>query len=1258
MQPKPGTFEYIEAKIRKDATGTSFGRDFERLCKWYLENAAIYRGLFRKVWRWKEWPDRWGRDCGIDLIAEARDGELWAVQCKAVAPDHSITKAEVDSFLSESNRRQIAYRLLIASTDGIGHNALRTIENQARRASVVRRGDLLTAGLEWPTEIGGKSPKPARWKPRPHQRAAIRDVLSGFKDHTRGRLVMACGTGKTLTGLWINEALGCRRTILLVPSISLVQQNLKEWGRHAREDFDFLVVCSDETVASDRDDPAMRYVADLGIKPTTDPKEIAAFLAKRRSRRALVISTYQSCNRVAKGQAKVKKTFDLAICDEAHRLVGHVESKFATALDDRRIRARRRLFMTATPRYFTQKAKQRGAEQEIELASMDDVAQFGPEFHVLSFHDAITADPPLLTDYQVVVIGVTNAEARAWATEARLVRTKDGLETDARTLAAQIGLAKAIKQYDLRRMITFHRSIRRASRFVEEARRDSLPAVIEKMHSSSRPSGRLWARHVSGETAASKRASLLKELGELPEGHRGLISNCSCLGEGVDVPALDGVAFIDPKGSIVDIIQAVGRVIRLSPDKTVGTIVIPVFVDESEDADRALEHSAFDPVWQVLKALRAHDRRLADELDQLRASLGKDKGRKGRIKLPSNIVLTVPRLLLNDFEQAFYVRAVSATSDRLPLTIEEVLSRADEFKRRTGKWPKAGLQKTAADKDSWGHIDVCLAKGFRGLPGGTTLARLLYTHRGVRHHLFRPPFTVEQILSWADAYHAAHGEWPYAHSGLIDGTAEKWSAVNSALNAGRRSLPGGSSLARLLHEERGVDNHLTLASLSKSQILRWADDYYAKYRRWPKIRSGKVDGTDETWSGLNAALATGARGLRGGSSLSRLLARTRGHRSHLDAQALSIKRILEWADVYRSKHGSWPNTYSGPIPGTRDTWRKIDGALKGSLRGLTCRTSLAALLAKKRKARTKLSLPRLTHDQILAWADAYIAQHDKWPTAKSGPIDGTGESWSGVSAAMRVGMRGLSRGITLAELLRQHRGNRNLAWRPKLTEELILGWADKFHDRNGHWPTVSSGRIDGTDETWTGVSVAMRNGKRGLSGNVTLTDLLAIHRGHRNLRKLCQLSEDQILTWADEYHSRNRRWPSSRSGSIPGTQETWALVNDALTRGSRGLTGKTTLAQLLVTRRGVRSVRYLPPLTEKQVLDWIARHERLTGELPSAKSKWVLNEPESWFNLSQSLRLGLRGLTGGSSLAKLRRRHYRSSASQSAATYGRPSRGR
>ena len=1015
-------FEQIEALIRREAHGTSFGRDFEWLCKWYLEHAPLYRGKFRKVWRWDEWPDRWGRDCGIDLIAETIDAELWAVQCKAVSPEHAVAKAEIDSFLAESNRKQIAYRLLIATTDNIGTNALRTIENQARHASVVLRGDLVTAELDWPNKIGGAAPKPPRWKPLPHQQAAINNVLAGFKKHDRGRLIMACGTGKTLTSLWINEALGSRRTLLLVPSISLAQQSLKEWGRHAKEDFDCLVVCSDETVASDRHDPALRYVADLGIKPTTHPDEIAAFLAKRRSRPALVISTYQSCERVSRGQAKATKWFDLAICDEAHRVVGHGENQFATVLHDKKIRARRRLFMTATPRYFTQRAKQRGVEQDIELVSMDDETKFGPEFHVLTFHEAITTKPePLLTDYQVVVIGVTNPEAKTWAADAKLIRTKDGHETDARTLAAQIGLAKAIKQYDLRKMITFHRSIPRASRFVDGERRDSLPAVIEKMRPANRPAGQLWARHVSGETAASKRASLLKELSDLPKGTRGLISNCACLGEGVDVPALDGVAFIDPKGSIVDIIQAVGRVMRKSPDKKIGTIIIPVFLDESEDADHALENSAFDPVWQVLKALRAHDRRLADELDQLRTSLGKQTGGGKRIKLPANIVLDVPRCLLKDFEQSFYVRAVLAATERPPLTNEQILAWADVHKARTGKWPLRTSTELPVEAETWAAINSALVAGNRGLPRNSSLSRLLAEHRGVPNRKDLPQLTAETIVRWAKAHRRATGKWPNVYSGRISGTDDTWKRINGCLAKGVRGAVQYPSLAALLRDRCGIVGHRGKPEISIGQILEWADQYKAKHGRWPTAKSGAIPEGNENWRAICLSLLNGTRGLDGGRSLPRLLAEHRSHRNRSNLSRLTIRDILRWADVYKQSTGEWPSPRSGPIPGTMDTWLSVNRALQRGLRGISACSSLSRLLAEHRQVRNKANPPAITVQQILTWADEHLQANDAWPNQNAGQIPETEEKWQNINACLLVGLRGLPGGSSLAKLLNAYR---------------------------------------------------------------------------------------------------------------------------------------------------------------------------------------------------------------------------------------------
>ena len=477
-------------------------------------------------------------------------------------------------------------------------------------------------------------------------------VVKGFDSHDRGQMIMACGTGKTLAALFITEKLAAERTLVLVPSLSLLAQTLREWTANTTVGFDFLPVCSDETVAEP--DAIVSNTSDLGFPVTTDPEEIAAFL-RRRSGRRVIFATYQSSPQIA-GAFRLGRVpaFDLVVADEAHRCAGPVSSDFATILSREKIKAHRRLFMTATPRYFTGRVVREAKEANFEVASMDNKRKFGPEFHKLGFAEAIDRD--LLTDYQVVVVGVDDATYLNWAQRGRFV-TIDGTtakKTDARTLAGQIGLAKAMRRYDLHRTITFHSRVKRARKFAH-----SLPDVIAWMPARQRPKGHLWSDYASGEMPAGKRHALLQHLGSIDHGERGLLANARCLAEGVDVPTLDSVAFIDPRRSEVDIVQAVGRAIRLAAEKTIGTIVIPVFIDTHEDPAIALDDSAFKPVWDVIKALRAHDDELGEQLDRIRQQLG---GPGGPVSLPPNIRFDLPVRVGSDFARAFTVRLVEETT--------------------------------------------------------------------------------------------------------------------------------------------------------------------------------------------------------------------------------------------------------------------------------------------------------------------------------------------------------------------------------------------------------------------------------------------------------------------------------------------------------------------------------------------------------------------------------------------------------------------
>ena len=630
------------------------GTQWEHVCKWFLETDPVYRAQLKKVWLWDKWPGRWGPDAGIDLVAQAKDGTLWAIQAKAYDLDNSVTKKDMDTFLSESARAEFAHRLLIATTGHVSAAAIRASKSAEKPVSTVLRHDLdHREGFVWPVSFSawakGRIPKPKPKRPYPHVTRAIRATLQKLHDHDRGQVIMACGTGKTLTALWVHERLPSSRTLVLVPSLSLLGQTLQEWVGNAKVPFETLPVCSDDTVR--RGDALVSSTLDLGYPATTDPAAVRTFLKRRGGR--VVFSTYQSSPVIASALAGTRQRFDLVIADEAHRCAGAVSDDFATVLDQKKIPARKRVFMTATPRVFTGRVVKEAAEDDLEIASMDDEATFGPVLHRLTFGTAIERD--LLSDYRVVVVGIDQARYRRYAEQGRLLELEGVGRTDARALASHIGLAKAMRTYDMQRVISFHSRIAGATRFA-----GTLPEVIAWMPARERPSGRVWAKPVSGEMSSGVRATRLDELRAVDDGERGVLSNARCLGEGIDVPSLDGVAFVDPRRSQVDIVQAVGRAIRKGNVTGTATIVIPVFVDTTADAEDALDVSAFRAITGVLRALRDHDETLADELDGIRRSLGVRP--TSRLRLPKKIFLDLPRGIATTFSTAIRTRVVQLTT--------------------------------------------------------------------------------------------------------------------------------------------------------------------------------------------------------------------------------------------------------------------------------------------------------------------------------------------------------------------------------------------------------------------------------------------------------------------------------------------------------------------------------------------------------------------------------------------------------------------
>lgn len=356
-------------------------------------------------------------------------------------------------------------------------------------------------------------------------------------------------------------------------------------------------------------------------------------------------------------------------------------------------------------------------------------------------------------------------------------------------------------------------------------------------------------------------------------------------------------------------------------------------------------------------------------------------------------------------------------------------------------------------------------------------------------------------------------------------------------------------------------------SLSEELILHWVDAYHGRHDEWPDLKSEPVQGMHETWVAIDLALRRGTRGLPGGSSLPKLLEQHRGRIRRNNQPILTEDQILSWADAYYEIHEKWPIQSSEKIEGTNENWRNISLCLRRGDRGLPGGSSLAQLLEEYRGYRHWNNAPSLSEERILTWADEYFRIHNKWPTEISGMIFDTDENWKNISQCLRIGLRGLPGGSSLAQLLQSHRDYQNPKGKPSLTEDQILAWADLHYQRHGRWPVIVSGQIEGEDLTWSAVNLALQRGTRGLPGGSSLARLLETYRGKRNNYNRPPLTEEKILAWADAYYVQHNRWPTRTSGTIAETEDTWCAVHTALQRGSRGLPGGSSLAKLLDAHR-------------------------------------------------------------------------------------------
>lgn len=660
-------FTQILDIFRKEALSErDKGYRFERLMQAYLKTTSVYQNVFEEVWLWIEFPynDQFGgKDIGIDLVAKTFDDDYWAIQCKCYTSDKYITKSDVDTFLATSSKTfevngdtvMFSQRLWISTTNKWNATAELTIKKQmppVRRLNLI---DLESDDVDWEKlEQGlyGKASRPQPFVIKEHQQKAIDKTHEYFKTHDRGKLIMACGTGKTFTSLKIAE----RETdnnglvLFLVPSIALLGQTLRSWSQQASVPINAVCICSDSQVSKQeiKNDEGAVSVLDLALPASTDTdfivRQLDSIRKKGNKGMTVVFSTYQSIEVISRAQAKMLShtnneygIFDLIICDEAHRttgvtLKGTDESAFIKVHDNNFIKAKHRIYMTATPRLYTSEARKKAEENDAILCSMDDVSMYGEEIYRIGFGEAV--EKQLLTDYKVLILAVgdkdiTPALRDVITNEDGTITTNDAskfvgcINALSKRILGDEGLIKAADPLPMRRAVAFCSTIK-DSKATAQIFTDCKDAYMEDISEEDKNMMvDVVAHHVDGTMSATSRDAELMWLKAQPDNDMEcrMLTNARCLSEGVDVPSLDAVVFVSPKNSQVDVVQAVGRVMRRSEGKKYGYIIIPVVIPEQVEGDEVLsKHPNFKVVWTVLNALRAHDDRFNAEVNKIELS--------------------------------------------------------------------------------------------------------------------------------------------------------------------------------------------------------------------------------------------------------------------------------------------------------------------------------------------------------------------------------------------------------------------------------------------------------------------------------------------------------------------------------------------------------------------------------------------------------------------------------------------------------------
>lgn len=667
-------FDQIIDKYRTESfSERDKGDRFEKLIKAYLLTKPEYKTQLSDVWLWSEFPEKsqfgtGGKDTGIDLVCRTLDGEYWAVQCKCYQKNKKVDLATVSTFITTSQfpfsvggeNKSFSHRIWIDTTiNGFNSEA----QNAIDKLHVARLGliDLKNDSVDWEkldAGLYGDTAASVKYDLREHQQKAYDSTIKYFENHNRGKLIMACGTGKTFTSLRISEGLArdSHLVLFLVPSIALLSQTLKEWSSQCKQNIYPICICSDAKASKANDDT----ISNLVLPATTDTNKVRWQFLNFKKRQAkeggmiVVFSTYQSIDVISEVQKAINQTendsfiFDLIVCDEAHRTTGYtpngkLDSAFVKVHSDSNVKAKKRLYMTATPKLYDTNTQTKAKETETTLWSMDDTEIYGDEIYRIGFGEAV--EKKLLSDYKVVVLTLDENSVDPKIQKIILdQKTEDDKEIKADDAIKLIGCINVLSKRTnyltdkelftdedpepMKSAVAFCSNIEN-SKYLRDSFNVCQKAYYENMSEEARSElVVVEADHVDGSMGSSIREEKLDWLKKADSNKKEcrILNNVRCLSEGVDVPSLDAILFLSSRNSEVDVVQSVGRVMRRTEGKKYGYIIIPVIVPSNSDASEILDKSDdFKIVWTVLKALRAHDDRFNATVNKLELNKKKPK---------------------------------------------------------------------------------------------------------------------------------------------------------------------------------------------------------------------------------------------------------------------------------------------------------------------------------------------------------------------------------------------------------------------------------------------------------------------------------------------------------------------------------------------------------------------------------------------------------------------------------------------------------